>query len=148
MSHDRTRSCLAWTLFHESFCGNTGAQVAQQSWCMHLLFVFAYVCAETMGKMFIINAPRIFSMAWSIVKGMLDERTREKVCDLLIRRIVCPCLRLKAWCSRTRVTLAPSLAPPCSGRRSRRLQFHTCGCIRRFHSRVSSMSYGGCLLFL
>lgn len=30
--------------------------------------------------MFIINAPKMFSMAWNMIKGLLDERTREKVC--------------------------------------------------------------------
>lgn len=30
---------------------------------------------ENMGCMFVINAPFVFSAAWSIVKGFLDERT-------------------------------------------------------------------------
>ncbi|KAI8913311.1 CRAL-TRIO domain-containing protein [Gorgonomyces haynaldii] len=34
---------------------------------------------ETMGKMFIINAPTIFAAVWSIIKGMLDENTVAKI---------------------------------------------------------------------
>jgi len=34
---------------------------------------------ETAGTTLIINAPRIFTMVWNIVKGWLDERTRSKV---------------------------------------------------------------------
>ncbi len=34
---------------------------------------------ESMGKLFIINAPLIFTMSWYIVKAMLDERTVSKV---------------------------------------------------------------------
>ena len=35
---------------------------------------------ESMGKMFLINAPAIFTASWYIVKAMLDERTVSKVC--------------------------------------------------------------------
>ena len=34
---------------------------------------------ETAGSTWIINAPRVFSMVWSVVKGWIDERTRSKV---------------------------------------------------------------------
>ena len=34
---------------------------------------------ETMAHTFIINAPTVFSGAWSIIKGWLDERTRVKI---------------------------------------------------------------------
>lgn len=34
---------------------------------------------ETMGTMLIINAPSVFTMAWAMVKGFLDERTVAKI---------------------------------------------------------------------
>mmetsp|Transcript_20398 Transcript_20398/g.24710 ORF Transcript_20398/g.24710 Transcript_20398/m.24710 type:complete len:390 (-) Transcript_20398:224-1393(-) len=34
---------------------------------------------ETMGAMFIINAPTVFSMAWSVIQGFLDPRTVSKI---------------------------------------------------------------------
>ena len=34
---------------------------------------------ETLGNCFIVNAPKLFSALWAIVKGFLDERTRNKV---------------------------------------------------------------------
>jgi hypothetical protein len=34
---------------------------------------------ETLGKLMIINAPSIFSVAWSVIKGLLDERTVSKI---------------------------------------------------------------------
>eukprot|EP00971_Amphidinium_carterae_P246793 4901541-Amphidinium_carterae.1 len=34
---------------------------------------------EMMGKMVIINAPKVFSIAWSFVKPMLDEKTVSKI---------------------------------------------------------------------
>lgn len=34
---------------------------------------------ETMGKMFIINAPLIFTTVWALVKGWLDARTVSKI---------------------------------------------------------------------
>eukprot|EP00939_MAST-03C_sp_MAST-3C-sp1_P001045 g1045.t1 len=34
---------------------------------------------EIMGITFVVNAPRIFSIIWSIVKKFFDERTREKI---------------------------------------------------------------------
>lgn len=34
---------------------------------------------ENMGCMFVVNAPFVFSAAWSIVKGFLDERTVAKI---------------------------------------------------------------------
>ena len=34
---------------------------------------------ETMGKMFIVNAPMIFTTVWSVVKGWLDPRTVAKI---------------------------------------------------------------------
>jgi hypothetical protein len=32
-----------------------------------------------MGQMFIVNAPFLFTGVWAIVKGFLDERTRNKI---------------------------------------------------------------------
>lgn len=34
---------------------------------------------EMLGRMFIVNAPTLFSMAWSTIKGFLDEKTRNKI---------------------------------------------------------------------
>lgn len=34
---------------------------------------------EIMGQMFIVNAPFLFTGVWAIVKGFLDERTRNKI---------------------------------------------------------------------
>ena len=34
---------------------------------------------EIMGNMFIVNAPMLFTGVWSIVKGFLDQRTRDKI---------------------------------------------------------------------
>jgi hypothetical protein len=34
---------------------------------------------EIMGQMFILNAPMLFTGVWAIVKGFLDERTRNKI---------------------------------------------------------------------
>lgn len=34
---------------------------------------------EIMGNLFVINAPMLFSGVWSVVKGFLDERTRNKI---------------------------------------------------------------------
>lgn len=34
---------------------------------------------ETMGRLFIVNAPMLFSALWSVVKGFLDEKTVKKI---------------------------------------------------------------------
>lgn len=34
---------------------------------------------EILGRMFIVNAPMLFSGAWSTIKGFLDEKTRNKI---------------------------------------------------------------------
>lgn len=34
---------------------------------------------EMLGKMFIVNAPMLFSGAWTMVKVFLDKRTVEKI---------------------------------------------------------------------
>jgi hypothetical protein len=34
---------------------------------------------EIMGNMLVVNAPYLFSGVWSMVKGFLDERTRNKI---------------------------------------------------------------------
>ena len=34
---------------------------------------------ETMGAVYVVNAPLLFSALYAIVKGFLDERTRSKV---------------------------------------------------------------------
>tara|TARA_B110001450_G_C17176375_1_gene301509 strand:- start:6 stop:230 length:225 start_codon:yes stop_codon:yes gene_type:complete len=34
---------------------------------------------EMMGKMFIINSGTTFTAVWSIVKGWIDEKTRNKI---------------------------------------------------------------------
>lgn len=34
---------------------------------------------ETLGRMFIINVPTIFSVAWALIRPFLDERTQNKI---------------------------------------------------------------------
>ncbi|KAL2914177.1 cytosolic factor, phosphatidylinositol/phosphatidylcholine transfer protein [Polyrhizophydium stewartii] len=34
---------------------------------------------ETMGRMFIVNAPTLFTAVWAVIKGMLDENTVAKI---------------------------------------------------------------------
>ena len=34
---------------------------------------------EIMGNMFVVNAPYLFAGVWAMVKGFLDERTRNKI---------------------------------------------------------------------
>jgi hypothetical protein len=34
---------------------------------------------ETMGRMFIVNAPMLFTAVWAVIKGMLDENTVSKI---------------------------------------------------------------------
>lgn len=34
---------------------------------------------EMLGKLYIINAPYVFSAAWTIIKGWIDEKTRAKI---------------------------------------------------------------------
>eukprot|EP00397_Hematodinium_sp_SG-2012_P007771 GEMP01007821.1.p1 GENE.GEMP01007821.1~~GEMP01007821.1.p1 ORF type:complete len:646 (+),score=127.25 GEMP01007821.1:140-2077(+) len=34
---------------------------------------------ETMGALYVVNAPRVFSFAWSAIKPMLNERTQSKI---------------------------------------------------------------------
>ncbi len=34
---------------------------------------------EISGKMFVVNTPFLFSGVWAIVKGFLDEKTRNKI---------------------------------------------------------------------
>lgn len=34
---------------------------------------------ENLGKMFIVNAPMLFTGVWAIAKGFIDERTRKKI---------------------------------------------------------------------
>ena len=34
---------------------------------------------ETLGRMFLINAPGIFSLSWALIKPFLDERTQRKI---------------------------------------------------------------------
>lgn len=34
---------------------------------------------EIMGQCFIVNSPMIFSAIWAVVKGFLDEKTRNKI---------------------------------------------------------------------
>lgn len=34
---------------------------------------------EIMGNMFVVNAPYLFAGVWAVVKGFLDERTRNKI---------------------------------------------------------------------
>jgi hypothetical protein len=40
---------------------------------------------ETMGKLFVINAPMLFTAVWSIVKNWLDEAT---VCSFRLYKFV------------------------------------------------------------
>lgn len=42
-------------------------------------FIDSLCFPETMAKMVIVNAPRFFSLSWSIIKGWLDARTANKV---------------------------------------------------------------------
>ncbi len=41
--------------------------------------VMPWLAAETMGKMFIINAPTAFTVIWTFLKPFLHERTQAKV---------------------------------------------------------------------
>lgn len=34
---------------------------------------------EIMGQMFIVNAPMLFTGVWAIIKGFIDEKTRNKI---------------------------------------------------------------------
>ena len=34
---------------------------------------------EILGKMFIINAPMLFSGVWAVIKPWIDEKTRNKI---------------------------------------------------------------------
>lgn len=34
---------------------------------------------EIMGNLFVVDAPYLFSGIWAVVKGFLDERTRNKI---------------------------------------------------------------------
>ena len=34
---------------------------------------------EQLGQLMIVNAPYLFSTVWAIIKGWLDEKTREKI---------------------------------------------------------------------
>jgi hypothetical protein len=34
---------------------------------------------EIMGNLYVVNAPYLFTGAWTVVKGFLDERTRNKI---------------------------------------------------------------------
>ena len=34
---------------------------------------------EQLGQMMIVNAPMLFTGVWALVKGWLDEKTREKI---------------------------------------------------------------------
>lgn len=34
---------------------------------------------EMLGRMFIVNAPTLFTMVWSTIKGFIDEKTRNKI---------------------------------------------------------------------
>jgi len=51
--------------------------------CINLLKMGAKVAQdyypETMGLCFVVNAPMTFVALWAIIKGFLDERTRNKI---------------------------------------------------------------------
>lgn len=34
---------------------------------------------ETLGKMFIINAPMLFSVIWAVAKAFIDKKTQKKI---------------------------------------------------------------------
>jgi hypothetical protein len=34
---------------------------------------------EILGTMFIVNSPMLFSGVWAVIKGFLDEKTRNKI---------------------------------------------------------------------
>ena len=42
-------------------------------------FIDSLCYPETMNKMIIVNAPRLFNMSWTLIKGWLDERTQNKI---------------------------------------------------------------------
>lgn len=48
----------------------------------HMAALDSAVYPELLGKMLIINAPSIFSAAWSVIKGFLDEHTVSKIAIL------------------------------------------------------------------
>lgn len=48
-------------------------------WVQALAGMNSLLYPESAGHCWIINAPRVFSMVWGIVKGWVDERTRNKV---------------------------------------------------------------------
>mgnify|MGYP001074571604 CR=1 FL=1 len=33
---------------------------------------------ETLGKVFVLNAPMVFGAVWAFIKGFMDEKTRRK----------------------------------------------------------------------
>ena len=45
---------------------------------------------ETMNKMFVVNAPRIFMTTWKMIKSWLDPRTASKVSVLSGRKVWIP----------------------------------------------------------
>ena len=75
---------------------------------------------EHLGEMFLINCPTFFSMVWSIVKPLLDDRTRRKIHVLtaakmevmfeVIDRDVCPA-QLGGRCSCPGGCLYSNLGP-------------------------------------
>jgi hypothetical protein len=50
-----------------------------QKVCRELITTIQSHYPEMMGKMMIINAPRVFSIAWSVMKPLLDEKTVSKI---------------------------------------------------------------------
>ena len=57
---------------------------------------------ETLGRMFLINVPIIFSVAWALIHPFLDERTQKKI-EIISSE--------KAWKKRLRETIDPALLP-------------------------------------
>jgi hypothetical protein len=49
------------------------------SFVKHISAVAQDYYPETLGKMFIINAPLLFTSVWSVVKYFLDEVTVQKI---------------------------------------------------------------------
>mmetsp|Transcript_36312 Transcript_36312/g.71442 ORF Transcript_36312/g.71442 Transcript_36312/m.71442 type:complete len:530 (+) Transcript_36312:254-1843(+) len=84
---------------------------------------------ETMNKMVIVNAPGYFTASWSIIKGFLDPRTRNKI-EIISSR--------KTWEKRLIELIEPSLLPSDYGGTATSttellLKQGTGDCLRRFN---------------
>jgi len=46
---------------------------------LYIIQMYEANCPELLRRVFVINAPRVFTLAWNIIKPLLRERTRQKV---------------------------------------------------------------------